>query len=141
MCVGGGGCCGGGGGGGEEEGQFLRTALHTISISLQNSFCELHTWRLVSCKALRELNARWALPVYPVFEEKSKASDEKSVKRKIAYKKSKRTNIIATNLDQTFKSQIFDIVLRSLNNIFFKISAKEISRPKYAGEKTRLTKT
>ena len=27
----------------------------------------------------------WALPVYPVFEdEKSKASDEKSVKRKIA---------------------------------------------------------
>ena len=27
--------------------QFLRTALHTISISLQNSFCESHTWRLV----------------------------------------------------------------------------------------------
>ena len=38
-----------------------------------------------SWKALRALNARWALPVYPVFEdEKSKASDEKSVKRKIA---------------------------------------------------------
>ena len=37
-----------------------------------------------SWKALRALNARWALPVYPVFEdEKSKASDEKSVKRKI----------------------------------------------------------
>ena len=38
-----------------------------------------------SWKALRALNARWALPVYPVFEvEKSKASDKKSVKRKIA---------------------------------------------------------
>ena len=35
--------------------------------------------------ALHLLNARWALPVYPVFEdERSKASDEKSVKRKIA---------------------------------------------------------
>ena len=31
------------------------------------------------------LNARWAIPVYPVFEiEKSKASDKKSVKQKIA---------------------------------------------------------
>ena len=28
--------------------QFLKTALHTISISLQNSFCESHTWRLVT---------------------------------------------------------------------------------------------
>ena len=38
-----------------------------------------------SSKALRAPNARWALPVYPVFEdENSKASDEKSVKRKIA---------------------------------------------------------
>ena len=38
-----------------------------------------------SWKALKAINARWALPVYPVFEdEKSKVSDEKSVKRKIA---------------------------------------------------------
>ena len=38
-----------------------------------------------SWKALRALNAHWALPVYPVFEDKkSKGSDEKSVKRKIA---------------------------------------------------------
>ena len=115
MC-GGGRCCGGGGGSISKN----RPSHHKYkSPKHQNSFCELHTWRLVSCKALRELNDRWALPVYPVFEEeKSKASDEKSVKRKIAYKKSKRTNIIATNLDQTFKSQIFDIVLRTLNNIF-----------------------
>ena len=35
-----------------------------------------------SLKAARALNARWALPVYPIFEdEKSKASEEKSVKR------------------------------------------------------------
>ena len=36
-------------------------------------------------KALEALDARWPLPVYPVFKDKkSKASDEKSVKRKIA---------------------------------------------------------
>ena len=51
-----------------------------------------------SWKVLRALSARWTLPVYPVFEdERSKASDEKSVKRKIALKKTDRTNIIATN--------------------------------------------
>ena len=48
--------------------QFLWTALHTISV--QNSFCDSHT-----------TNARWTLPVYPVFEDEN--SDEKSVKRKI----------------------------------------------------------
>ena len=38
-----------------------------------------------SRKTLRALNARWTLPVYPVFEdEKPKASDKKLVKRKIA---------------------------------------------------------
>ena len=38
-----------------------------------------------SWKNLRALKARRALPVYPIFEaEKSKASDKKSVKRKIA---------------------------------------------------------
>ena len=43
-----------------------------------------------------KLNVRWALPVYPVFkDEKSNGSDEKSVKRKIALKKTDRTNIIA----------------------------------------------
>ena len=58
----------------------------------QTSFCESHHWRIMSWRALtlRELNALWALPVHPVFEdEKSSASDEKS---KI---KNHRTNIIA----------------------------------------------
>ena len=32
--------------------QFLSTALHTISASLQNCFCETHIWRLLSSKAL-----------------------------------------------------------------------------------------
>ena len=74
-----------GGGGGVD--QILRTALHTISIGLQNSFCESHTWRLVSWKALKALNARWALPVYLVFKDKkSNGSDEKFVKRKIKLK-------------------------------------------------------
>ena len=39
-------------------------------------------------KGSKALNARWALPVYLFFEdEKSKASDEKPVKRKIAQKR------------------------------------------------------
>ena len=39
-----------------------------------------------------------ALPVYPVFkDEKPNGSRENSVKRKIALKKTNRTNIIATN--------------------------------------------
>ena len=60
--------------------QPLRTTLHTISISLRNSFCESHTWRLVKLKALSELNAHWAQPVYPMFEdEMSNDSDKKIV--------------------------------------------------------------
>ena len=59
--------------------QPLRTSLHAISIS-PKQFELKQSW-----KALRALNARWALPVYPVFEdEKSKTSYEKSVKTKIA---------------------------------------------------------
>ena len=84
---GGGGANVGGGGWGVVGGQPLRTALHTISISLQNSFCESHTWRLVRRKALREVNARWALPVYPVFEdETANVSDKTSFLRIIALK-------------------------------------------------------
>ena len=49
-----------------------------------------------SWKALRELNAHWSLLVYPVYEdEKSKASDETTVKRKSH--ENDRNNIIATN--------------------------------------------
>ena len=42
------------------------------------------------------------LPVHPVFEdEKSNWSDEKSVKLKFVFKKTYRTNIIATNLEKS----------------------------------------
>ena len=45
-----------------------------------------------SWKALGAVNARWALPVYPVFEvEKSKPSSEK------LHKKTDRTYVIAKN--------------------------------------------
>ena len=85
------------------------TALHTISISLQNSFCELHTWRLVSWKALRALNAQRALTVYAVFEDKkSTGSDQKSVKRKIALEKSDRTNIAKNFVWEQFKQTSFE---------------------------------
>ena len=89
-------------------GQPLRTALHTISISLQNSFCESHTWRLVSLKALRAPNACWALSVYPVLEDrKSNGPDKKSVKRKFAYKRP--TGII----------QLLQFSLESKQKVFF----------------------
>ena len=67
--------------GGGEVSQPLRSALHTkYKYKSPKQFELKQSW-----KALRALNARWALPVYPVFEdEKSKASDEKLVKRKIA---------------------------------------------------------
>ena len=69
------------GGGGQQWGggvQLLRTAFHTISMS-PKQFELKQSW-----KAQRALNALGA-NVYPVFDdEKSKASDEKSVKRKIA---------------------------------------------------------
>ena len=68
--------------------QTLRTALHTMSLHLQCSFYETHTWTLVSWNALGELNAPLALPIYPVFEdEKSNGSDGQSVKQKNCTKK------------------------------------------------------
>ena len=55
-----------------------------MKLSPQNSFVESQSSSIVRLRALRELNARWALPVYPVFEdEKSNESDEKSVKQKL----------------------------------------------------------
>ena len=53
----------------------LHTTLHTI-ISLQNSLCEPYTWKLVSWKALRKVNARWALSVSRFWGKKSNWSDE-----------------------------------------------------------------
>ena len=51
--------------------QILRTSSHhKYKSPKQLTICELHPWRLVSWKDLRELKARWALPVYPVFDDK-----------------------------------------------------------------------
>ena len=70
----------------EGELSRLRTALCNIKLSRQNKLGESHSETLVRRKALRELNALRALPVYPVFEnEKSNGSNKKSVKQKIAY--------------------------------------------------------
>ena len=73
---------GGGGGGGSTLGMSLTSKNHPSHHKYKSpKQFELKQSR----KALRALNARWALPVCPVFEvEKSKASDEKWVKRKIA---------------------------------------------------------
>ena len=57
--------------------QFLRSALHTIRISLQNNFCDSHNWRKMCWTALRCINILWALSLYPVSEdEKSNGSDK-----------------------------------------------------------------
>ena len=70
-------------GGGSTVGEGSSTSMNRSSHSNYKSPKQFELKQ--SWKALRALNARWALPVYPVFEdEKSKASDEKSVKRKIA---------------------------------------------------------
>ena len=62
-----------------------RPSHHTIRVSLQSDFCESHTWRLVSSKALRDLMPS-GLFLYPIFEnEKSNGSAQKS------HKKSNRT--------------------------------------------------
>ena len=56
-----------------------------------------------------KLHARWALPVYPVFmDEKSKASDEKSVKRKNRIKK-----------DQQDYYNCYKLRLRAINYYWF----------------------
>ena len=68
VCVGGGVVEGGGGGGWGRR--TLRTALHTISLSLQGSFSESNNRKLASKKTLRSLNARWALHVHPVLRTK-----------------------------------------------------------------------
>ena len=91
----GGGNSGGGGGGGSTVG-MSSTSMNQPSRNKHKSPKQFEL--KYSLKALRALSARWALPDYPVFEdENSKASDEKSVKRKLALKKTDRTDIIATN--------------------------------------------
>ena len=76
--------------GGEEIGGVNSGSVGVSSTSknrhLQHKYKSPKQFELKrSWKALRALNARWALPVYPVIEdEKLKASDEKSVKRKFA---------------------------------------------------------
>ena len=84
-------------GGGVTEGFVKLLRLRTPhQLSHQNSFGESYSQSIVRLRALRELNAFRSLSVYPVFEdEKSNGSDEKSVKRKIALKKTQRTNIMA----------------------------------------------
>ena len=69
-------------------GQLLRTTLHTISISLQNSFCESHTWRLI--QAGRDLFNRLLSTKIQMGQTKNRSS-------KKSHKKTNKINIIATN--------------------------------------------
>ena len=76
------------GGGGFVK--LSRTAFHTMTLSVTSKQFWLNCIleRLFRRKALRQFFDLRALPVYPVFEdEKSNESDEKSVKPKIALKK------------------------------------------------------
>ena len=67
----------------------LRTAIDTLEMSPQNSFGELHLWRLVRHKAVRELfyclmPFDRVLSVHPIFEdEQSNGSDKKFIESKI----------------------------------------------------------
>ena len=73
--------------------QTIRTALHTISISLQNSFCESHTWRLVIWKARRALKC----PLGSTCLSRFWGRKVKWVRGKIAWKRPTGPIIIATN--------------------------------------------
>ena len=84
-----GGWCGGG--------VNLQEPPFTPWVCLQSNFCESHTWRLVSWKALRALNALGATCLSRFWGRKANGSDEKTVKQKVALKKTDRTNIIAAN--------------------------------------------
>ena len=111
---GGGSALGGGGnsGGGVNRGEGVSTSKNRPSHHKYNFKSPKQFELKQSWKAPRALNARWVLPVYPVFEdEKSKASDEKSVKRKIALKKTDKTNIIATNF---VWEQLINFILEQL---------------------------
>ena len=84
--------------GGVGVGPLRKTDLHTTSISLQNSFCESHTWRLVRLKALREHNT----PLGAACLFRFRGRKFKWVRRKFgqAKNRTKQTNmtkIIATN--------------------------------------------
>ena len=70
-----------------------------MKLSPKSSFGESHSSKLDRRKALKELNALRALPVYPVFEdEKSNGSDRRKIGQdKNRIKKDQRTNIIAIN--------------------------------------------
>ena len=66
----------GGGGGlvgcnrGDQTFETKNRPFHLATVSVkpsQNNFCESHTWRQVNWKALRALNALWALAVYTVW--------------------------------------------------------------------------
>ena len=88
---------GGGGWGGAGASNSMNRSSHQ-SLSHQSSFSESNNWKLVSKKPLRSLNARWAIPVYPVLRMKYHMGQaKKSVEQNIASKKANRTNIIATN--------------------------------------------
>ena len=75
-----------GGGGWAAEGWGQKSGGGVNSGGVQHKYKSPKQFELKqNLKALRALNTRWALPFYPIFEdEKSKALDEKSVKRKIA---------------------------------------------------------
>ena len=76
-----------------------------------------------SWKTQRSLNARWATPVYSVFEdENSKASDEELVKQKKRIKKNHRIDIIATN----FVWEQLNIFC-NFPNLFFLVSMLRVS--------------
>ena len=57
--------------------RFLRTALHTISISLQTVSISSYL-KTRGLNGSKELYANWALPLYPVSEDKSHMGQRKN---------------------------------------------------------------
>ena len=132
AALGGGGQKRGGGGGGANSGgggstkgggvstSKNRPSHHKYKYKSPRQFELKQTW-----KALRAHNARWALPVYPVFEdEKSKGVRRKIGQAKNRIKKTDRTNIIATNFVWE-QLKTFDSITFSFPNTFSELSEEE----------------
>ena len=68
----------------------VRTTIHTMKLSPQNSFGESYSWSIVRLRALRELNALQALPAIPFLKTKSQMGQRKNRSSEESHKKTTR---------------------------------------------------
>ena len=96
----------------------------TVGVSSTSKNHLKQTW-----KALIALNAGWALPVYPLFEDQKSTASDKNRSREKSQKKTDRT-IIAKNfvweqlINKLYDRESFIASSESTYKIFFKITRR-----------------